>query len=352
MKRTITWILALALLCTLAVGCATQEKAAEPAKKVAYITGTGGLGDKSFNDLGYQGIETLMGEGVTCDVAEPQAVAEIDGIARNFAEDGGYALIVVMGGDAVDSVSGVAADYPEQAFMLIDGMAGMDNVRSVAVNQNETGFLAGAYAGILMKEGILANGAPETVIGAVGGMDIPLIRGILTGFECGVRYVNPDAKVLLSFVGDWGDPTKASELAQSMYEQGASIVFQAAGASGLGVIECAKKQNRFAIGYDGNQNIMAPESMVGSAIRGIGEIIADAAHSALDGSFVGGDHVISLVDNEFASKILTEDVAIEIPDAVMEQYGRAREVLLSGKYVVPAQSDEIDAFLTALGKFE
>lgn len=357
MKKLVSMMLVFVLILSFVAGCGSEppdkeENGDSDNRKVAYITGTGGLGDNSFNDLGYQGIQTLMDEGVACDVSEPTSIAEVEGITRNFAEDGSYALIVVMGGDAVDSIVRVAADYPNQKFMLIDGMAGMDNVYSVGVNQNETGFLAGAYAGILMKEGILNNGEAESIVGAVGGMDIPLIRGILTGFECGVRYVNPEAEVLLSYVGDWSDPSKASELAQGMYEQGASMVFQAAGASGMGVIECAQKQGAYAIGYDGNQNIIAPDNMVGSAIRGVGNIIVEAAYQSFDGTLEGGDHVISLCDNESASQILTDDVAIEIPETVVEQFNRAKEVLLSGENEVPSEAEEIETFLSSLGAFE
>ena len=357
MKKIVSMMLVLVLTLSFITGCGSNQKDSGESKgsdekKVAYITGTGGLGDNSFNDLGYKGIQTLMDEGITCDVSEPTSIAEIEGIARNFAEDGSYSLIVIMGGDAVDSMVRVATDYPDQKFMMIDGMAGMDNVYSVEVNQNETGFLAGVYAGILMKEGVLNNGETENIVGAVGGMDIPLIRGILNGFECGVRYVNPDAKVLLSYVGDWSDPSKASELAQGMYEQGASMVFQAAGASGMGVIECAQKQGAYAIGYDGNQNIIAPDNMVGSAIRGVGDIIAETAHKSFDGTFEGGDHVVSLCDNEFASQILTDDVTIEIPETVIEQFNRAKEVLLSGEHSVPFESEEIETFISSLGAFE
>lgn len=354
-KRWSILVLAVSILTVTVSGCSSGNKEETKGKtsgKVAYITGTGGLGDKSFNDLGYVGIETLMGEDVECDVAEPQSISEIEGIARNFAEDGNYALIISMGGESVDSISAVAADYPKQQFMVVDGTAGVDNIKAVEVNQNETGFLAGAYAAVLMKEGVVGDNNGKIVIGAVGGMDIPLIRGILTGFECGVHYVCPDAEVLTSYVGDWSDPSKASELTQAMYEQGANIVFQAAGSSGLGVIECAENKGQYAIGYDGNQNILAPDHMVGSAIRGVASIIVETAHDALAGKDVGGDYLVSLCDNEQASQILLDDVGIKIPDSVVEQYDHAKEILLTGDHVVPSDRDGIDAFMKEIGQFE
>lgn len=320
-------------------------------KKVAYIPGTGGLGDKSFNDLGYQGIKKLMEKGVTCDVAEPKSIAEVEGLLRNFANTGEYSLIIAMGGDSVDSIKKVATDYPEQNFMVIDGKAGMDNVKSVAIIQADTGFLVGAYAGLMEKEGNLANGQNKNIVGIVGGNDIPLIRGILTAYECGVRYVNPDCKVLTAYVGSWNDPGKGSELTQGMYEQGASIVFQAAGASGMGVIEAAQKSNLYALGYDGNQNTIAPDNMIGSGARGLDSIIEQTGDEALAGTFKGGDYNIGMKDNPLSSQIIFDGTNVEIPDNVKQNLEKIKEFLVNSIEEIPSEPDQVYEYLEKVGAF-
>ena len=45
-----------------------------------------------------------------------------------------------------------------------------------------------------------------------------------------------------------------------MYEQGADIVFQIAGGTGVGVFEAAHEQGRFAIGVDSDQAIIVAET--------------------------------------------------------------------------------------------
>jgi basic membrane protein A and related proteins len=357
MKKIICILVSLMMVMQLAACGQNEKPTTSPAEsgaqknsaKVAYITGTGGLGDKSFNDLGNEGIKQLEGEGVSCDVAEPHAVSEIEGLIRNFADAGDYALIVAMGVDSAEPMEKVATDYPKQKFLLIDGKSDLENIRSAEVLQTETGFLAGAYVSLLMKNGVIKS--DSDVIGAVGGMDIPLIRGILTGYECGAKYVNPDMKVLTSYVGDWNDPGKASELTAGMYEQGAKVVFQAAGASGMGVIERAKDENLYAIGYDGNQNTIAPDNMAGSAIRGLPAIITETAHDAISGNFNGGYVMYTIKKNGKASQMLTDGSNLSIPDSVLKELEKVQENYASSGLDVPTDPKDVDAFLGKLGTF-
>lgn len=360
-KLTIAFLAILALVMSLA-GCGkdnssdrtmgdTEKTTDSGDRRIAYITGTGGLGDKSFNDLGYQGIKALMDKGVACDVAEPKSISEVEGLIRNFADMGEYALIITMGGDSVEPIAKVAADYPETNFMVIDGIAGMDNVKSVSVLQVETGFLIGAYAGLMEKEGNLPGGQGKNVVGVVGGNDIPLIRGIIAGFECGVRYVNPDCKVLSTYVGSWNDPGKGSELTQDLYEQGADIVFQAAGASGMGVFEAAQKRGLYAIGYDGNQNVIAPDNVIGSGVRGLGAIIEETGDSALAGDFVGGDSVIAMSDNPLSSQIILDDTNVPVPDEIKSKMEKIKDFLVNTGVEIPSEPDQVDAYLEKVGVF-
>ena len=67
-------------------GASEETTEASGKSKIAYVTGTGGLGDKAFNDLGNKGIQQLESEGVECDVVEPKAIAELGGILRNLAD--------------------------------------------------------------------------------------------------------------------------------------------------------------------------------------------------------------------------------------------------------------------------
>lgn len=329
-----------------------EDKVEEAAGKIAFVTGTGGLGDKSFNDLGYEGILRLKEEGIQVDVAEPTSIADMEGIIRNFAAMEDYALIVAMGGDSVDSVNAVSADFPEQPMLVIDGFAGNENVKSVILSQTDTSFLVGAYAGLMEKEGLLPNAQGKNTIGIVGGMDIPIIRSLAAGYEAGARYVNPDIKVLTTFVGAWNDPGKGSELAQSLYSQGADIIFQAAGGSGLGALEAGEKVGLYGLGYDGNQNSLYPGSILASGIRGIADTVYTTAKDALEGIYEGGDFSISMKDNPMTSQLTMEGSNIETPDEIIQKLEKIKEFLVEAKVAIPAEPSEVDAYIEQVGSFE
>jgi basic membrane protein A and related proteins len=358
MKRRLTLFLSLVLVFSLVLmGCSTDDAKEDNTgdsdeQKIAFITGTGGLGDKSFNDLGHEGVEKLKEEGIQVDVAEPTAIADLEGIIRNFADTEEYALIITMGGDSVDSVNAVSADYPDQPMLIIDGFAGNENVKSVILSQVDTSFLVGAYAGLMEKGGHLPKSQGDNTIGIVGGMDIPIIRSLVAGYKAGARYVNPDIEVLVTYVGAWNDPGKGSELAQSLYSQGADIIFQAAGGSGLGALEAAEKVDLYALGYDGNQNGFYPDNMLASGIRGLGDMVYSTAKDTLAGNYEGGDYDIAMKDNPMTSQLTMEESNLETPDEVLQQLEKIKEFLIEAKVKIPAEPDEIDAYIEQVGSFE
>lgn len=381
MKKVLSLILAAALsMSVLLTGCSSGEAASSAASgdtssaassdtsssegssettqtsgksKIAYVTGTGGLGDKAFNDLGNKGIEQLKSEGIECDVVEPKAIAEVEGILRNLADTESYALIISMGGDSVDSITRVANDYPEQNFMVMDGLAGdIANLRSVMLSQADECFLVGAFAGLMEKEGNLPNSQGKNMIGVVGGMDIPLIRSVVAAYTAGAKYVNPDCEVLSAYVGSWSDPNKGAELTKSMYSQGASIVFNGAGASGMGCIEAAKQEGLYAIGYDGNQNSLAPDNVIGSGVRGLDAVIVQSSKEALEGTFTGGDMNVTMADNPDASQLELTETNVEIPDSVLEKLEKIKEFLIAAEVAIPEDPADVDAYLEQVGSFE
>ncbi len=82
------------------------------------------------------------------------------------------------------------------------------------------------------------------------GSQIPVIDDFIVGYEQGACLVNPDIQSIVQYAGSWDDPARGKEITLAMYEQGADIVFQVAGGTGVGVFEAASEQGRFAIGVD------------------------------------------------------------------------------------------------------
>lgn len=317
------------------------------AKKIGFVTGTGGLGDKTYNDLVYSGLKRYDENQVKVEVVEPKEIADFENYQRSFAQTNAYSSIVCVGFDQADYLANVADEFPEQKFVYIDGSVNKPNVASVIIKNEENSFQMGALAALAEKEANLQNMSKKNIIGVVGGMDIPLIRTFVAGYIAGAKYVNPDVEVLVSYVGNWSDPGKAAELAIGMYEKGADIVWQAAGGSGLGVFEAAKKSGKYAMGVDGNQNLLAPDNIIASGVRRIDNIAYDLTKAALDGSFKGGDYQYGL--KEKAAEYTTEGSNVKLDKAILDKVDFVTEKVASGEIVVPDKTENVDAFINKYG---
>lgn len=333
-------VLAFALVLAVTAGAAA-------AANVGVIFATGGLGDRSFNDSGYAGVEMAENElGITFDYVEPTEIAEYESQQRAFAGSGQYDLIVMLGFDQADALATVAADFPEQKFVLIDAVVDLPNVASITFKDNEKTFLVGAMAGLMNQESSLPKiNVRRNIIGVVGGMDIPLIRAFVAGYTAGARFVNSDVTVLTNYVGAWNDPATAKEMAIAMYDRGANIVYQAAGGSGLGVFQAARDVDRYAIGTDAPQAYLAPDHILVSAVRRLDNVVFQQIADMVDGDWEGGIYDLGLADEAVSYSF--EGSNITVPEYIVEQVEELRERVVSGELAIPRELEAVDAFLAA-----
>ena len=308
------------------------------AKKIGLITGTGGLGDKSFNDISYAG--ALRAEedfGVEVDVSQPTAIAEYEGIQIDYAKTGEYTLIVCVGFDQADALTKTAEAYPNQKFALVDMVVDKPNVASLLFKANEGSFLTGVVAGMMTETG---------KIGFVGGQDIPLIRDFFVGFEAGVAWVNADLDVLEPvFVGDWGDPTKGKELAVSLIGLDADAIFAAAGGSGLGALEAVHENGIIGFGVDSCQDYLYPE-IVASMTKRVDVAVYEMIKAAIEGNFAANIYEKGVTDGWTGCSRLPEEESFwedtfdfeetALPAAVLTKLIEAKDGIIDGSIVVPS----------------
>ena len=332
--------------------CAPAAKpTAAPAKvmRVGLIVATGGLGDRSFNDSGYEGVVRAKKDlGIEFDYVEPKEIAEYESDERAYAQKGTYDLIVGLGFDQADPMKKVATDFPNQKWLMIDGVIEkMTNVRSVTFKDYEKTFLIGIAAAQITTLP-LPNGNPDCVLGGVGGMDIPLIRAFAAGYTAGARLIQPDCKIILNYVGGWADPAKAKEIALSMYDQKADLVYVFAGGSGLGVFEAAKARNLYAIGTDVNQNYIDPDHIVLSAQRFLGNVIYNTIKDLQAGQWEGGFHQVGLKDGAVGYSF--DQSKVQVPQSVKDKMEEMKAKVISGELVIPDTLEKVDAFLASAKK--
>jgi basic membrane protein A len=243
----------------------------EPLKVLLFINGV--LGDKSFFDSAQRGIDRaeqelgIQSKTIEAGLDETQWEAALVDAAANEE----YDLLIVGTFQMISYLEKVAPQYPDKRFVIFDAPVNYEtcdckNVYSVLYKQNEGSYLAGVYAAAMTTQGIDGMN-PETVIGSVGGQEIPVILDFMVGYEQGAKDTNPDIQVIRQFADSWNDPAKGKELTKAQYSQGADIVFQIAGGTGQGVFEAAAEDGRYAIGVDSDQALIIEEADPDQAAR-------------------------------------------------------------------------------------
>lgn len=334
MKKVLTAVLLGVFVSSMAFGGIFDmfnKKGDSKAKKVGIVLSIGGLGDKSFNDSAYRGLEQARKElGIEFKYVEPASPAEDEQYLRQFAE-AGYDLVIGTGFLMADSVKKVAEEYPDLKFAIIDSVIDLPNVASLVFKEHEGSFLVGALAGLMTK---------SNVVGFVGGMDIPLIRKFQSGYIQGVKYVNPNAKILAVYTSGssnpFNDPVAGKENALSLIGQGADVVYHAAGGTGMGVIEAAKQKGVFAIGVDSNQDGVAPGTVLTSMIKKVDRAVFETTKAISENNFKSGMNVfgvaedgVGTTDYEFSKDIIGQ--------TNIDKINQIREDIKSGKIVVKEQ---------------
>ncbi len=311
----------------------------------AMATDVGGLGDKSFNDGAYGGLK-MAEEKLGTEARVVQSKQQTDYVPNlsGLAEDGAD-LVFAVGFLMDQAVNEAAANNPDTLFAGIDiwsSDASPSNFMGVVFNEHEAGYLAGIVAGLMTKQYASASDKlnDQNVIGVVLGMFIPPVEKYEVGFIAGARSVNPDIKVLSATAGDFTDQAKGKELALAMIEQGADIVFHAAGLTGLGAINACKEEGVLAIGVDVDQNAVAPDTVITSAEKKIVQATYLAVESAVDGSFKGGTRIFGINDDAVGISAFHSFDSI-VPQAVKDAVKKATADMKSGAVKVPTTRAEI-----------
>lgn len=279
----------------------------------------GNLGDKSFFDAAFSSIEPIQETlGATVDYVEVGTDTSKYYPALVDMCEGGYDLILTISSNCDDALIQAAEEYPDQKFInLDDEMAEPPaNVYIMGTKNNEMSYLAGAAAALKAAE------LGESTIGFVGGMDIPGINEFLVGYIEGAQAINPDIKVATSYIGSFTDTAKGKENGLLLYNSGLSVIFAAAGQSGLGVIDAAVAQGKFAVGVDSDQAEALKDSkpemanvIITSAIKNIPDNAVRVVEQAMKGEVPYGtrevfgiaEGAVGIAENEFYEKLLSAE---------------------------------------------
>ena len=288
------------------------------------------LGDKSFCDLSNIGLLRAADEfGFRTKVVElnGDATKQIPTMTE-FAESDDWDIIIGGTYNILESMQTVAEEFPDKKFILYDAKDEMKlpNLYSMEHLQNEGSFVVGAAAALLTtSDAPLAN--PDKVIGFVAGGENTAINDFLVGYIQGAQAVDPEIKVLISYIGDFKDTAKAKEMAIAQINQGADVVFAVAGGAGLGALEGCKEKNVYAIGVDADQATVLEESdavlsshIVTSMMKMIDNTVYNCISAAMNGTLPWGEYetaglaqgAVGAADNQYFRAVFNDEQIAQI----------------------------------------
>ncbi|MEM6618796.1 MAG: BMP family ABC transporter substrate-binding protein [Pseudomonadota bacterium] len=325
MKKTLTTLMAGAFTAVATVALAGGHGDFKP----AVIYDMGGKFDKSFNEGVFNGIQRFTEETgvevmefeVTNETQRQQAMERM--VSR------GATVVLGVGFAQADAINNVAAANPEVKFSIIDvSWLDQPNLRQYAFKEQEGSYLVGIAAAMASESG---------TVGFVGGMDIPLIRAFACGYKQGALSANADVTVLENMTGTtpaaWNDPAKGAELTQGQIDRGADVVYQAAGGTGLGVLQAAADAGKFSIGVDSNQNYIQPGSVLTSMLKRVDVAAYETMMDAMNDEFDTGVRNLGIAEGGVGWSLDEHNEALISPE-MKAAIDAASEAIKSGEISV------------------
>jgi basic membrane protein A len=252
--------------------------------KVGLVTDIGGLNDHGFNHLSYQGLLQAESQlGVKGTVLQSTSGADyVPNLSRLAAA--GNKLVIAVGFLMAAPLQQVATKYPNVHFAIIDSPGGTapdtaKNIEGIDFAEQQAGYPAGYLTGLYLKQ------HNYTTASTVGGQSIPPVDLYIAGFQAGVKAADPSAKLLNAYSQDFVAEDKCKELALNQINAGSKVVFQVAGACGLGAISAAVQNKDQAIGVDADQSYLSPTYVLTSAEKKVDVGVFTAIKNLMNGQF-------------------------------------------------------------------
>lgn len=210
----------------------------EETVKIGFVM-SGNKEENGWNGMHYQGIKAACDE-YEVELLVKEDVQEFTGqcitAIRELAEEGAGMIILSSYGYS-EEVKELVAQYPDIIFYVNSSEYHGANMTSYFARMYQTRYLAGIIAGMKTKSG---------QIGYVAAMPNNEVNRGINAFALGVKRVNDDAKVIVTFTGSWDNEKIEKEAAKKLvaekqvdvltYHQNKNYVIQAAEEVGVASI--------------------------------------------------------------------------------------------------------------------
>ena len=306
----------------------------------ALVLDIGGLGDQSFNDSAYAGLQRAKKDlDVQTETLESNAATDYVNNITQLA-DSGYTPVFAVGFLMTDAVNEIAPQYPDTDFAIVDSVVEPKNAVSLVFREQEGSYLAGVVAGLMTQVKTDYTNPDDKIVGFLGGQESDLIAKFQAGYEAGVESVCPDCEVIVQYAGStpdaFNDPAKGKEISLQQINEGADIIYHASGGTGAGLFDAAKDKGIFAIGVDSDQAKLVPDApILTSVVKRVDNAVYQTIQDANDGNFPGGEVIDLGLKEKGLSLAPFGRFEGDVPQEVKDEVKKAQQGIISGDIKVP-----------------
>jgi basic membrane protein A len=272
--------------------CTPQPRqCASPGVHCAGLVTDFGSVDEGISQQAWLGLQDAQALGLVerIDVVETVDTRDREANIKAFAEDG-YDFIVTVGAGTSDETLSAAGEYPNLRFIGVQQSheAPSANLVALAFHEEQSGFLAGALAGLLTQTGYVAAVCEASFIDSM--------RRYCDGFDAGAEYVDPAVRAevayrsgsseLLFHDTEWGRAT-----AMQFLDLGADVLFAVGEETADAAMIEAARRGALVIGAETDIYEHLPEvraRLVTSAISDVRSGIVNLLQLARQGSIPNG----------------------------------------------------------------
>ncbi len=262
---------------------------------VGLVTDIGKINDRSFNQSCWEGLQRAQQElGARIEYIETADSRDHSKNVATFAEEG-FDVIVTCGFDVAEATTAAAELYPETDFIGVDQFQtdAREGLAGLVFPEDQAGFVVGALAALMSE---------TRKIGAVCGPDtVPPVWRLGEGYKAGAAYadeiIGAPTEIFVVYHDDdsqaFLDPEWGAEIAGSMVDQGADVIFGCGGLTGNGAIIAAAQADAYVIGVDTDQYLTLPEAaplMLTSAVKLITPGVFELIKLSREGKFPSGNY--------------------------------------------------------------
>ncbi|WP_421622775.1 BMP family protein [Borrelia sp. MN22-0132] len=309
------------------------------AKSIISLIVDGTFDDKSFGEDAWKGAQMLEGDfGVEIIDKASTSTAYVSDLED--LKDKGSSIIWGVGFRLQEATEQAATLNKGINYGIVDVIYESDinlpdNLLGLSFKVEEASFLAGYLAAKASKTG---------KIGFLGGMEGVVINAFRYGYEAGAKYANKDIELNSQYVGSFVALSLARTIALKMYKDGTDVIFVAAGLAGLGAIEVSKElgTGHYIVGVDQDQSYLAPDNVLTSVVKNVGNSIYEITKNYLDTNDFDGGKVLKLGLKDGSVSIVKHD---SIKDDIKVEIETIEDKIVSGDISVPSNLGEYNKFL-------